>query len=258
MKRMNISHLLALGVLGLSILACNIGKAPTVEANASDPAATQAPAGSTNSVDACANPLLPIRMGATWTYKLSGAASDTFTRSIVSVDSSGFTDQDVFGSGVTRQGKWNCEQGNLIALNPTEGVSATVTAPNVTVDFQTTEFSGVTLPAAVHAGDTWTQTITLEGTQNINGTDIPAKNQFSNTCTAIGQESVTVEAGTFEAMHFDCRVTMTITITMSGQDIQTPIEFTSSNWHAEGIGLVKTATTEGVESTVELVSYSIP
>src|SRR5687767_7554353 len=116
MKQTNISHLLALGFLGFSILACNMGATATPEANSSDPnaAATQAPADNANSSDACANPLLPLHVGAVWTYKLSGAVSDTFTRSIVSVDSSGFTDQDVFGSGVTRQGKWNCEQGNLI------------------------------------------------------------------------------------------------------------------------------------------------
>jgi hypothetical protein len=260
MKQRKLSHLLALGFLVLSVLACNIGSAPTAEANPSDPnpAATQAPADNTDSSDACANPLLPIRVGATWTYKLSGEVSDTFTRSIVSVDPSGFTDQDVFGSGVTRQGKWNCEQGNLIALNPTEGGSASVTAANVAADFQTTELSGVTVPFAVQPGDTWTQTITLEGIQNINGTDIPSKNQFSNTCTAIGQESVTVEAGTFDTMRFDCQTIINITITMSGQDIQNAIEFTSLNWHAEGIGLVKTVSAESVDSTIELVSYNIP
>lgn len=261
MKQRNISHLLALGFLGISVLACNIGRAPAQEENSSDPnsAATQAPAGNTDSSDACANPLLPIRMGATWTYKISGVATDTFTRSIVSVDSSGFADQDVFGSGVTRQGKWSCEQGNLIALNPAGGKSASVTTTDLTAEFQTTELSGVTLPAAINPGDTWTQTSTLEGIENINGTEIPTKNQFSNTCTAIGQESVTVEAGTFDAMRFDCQTSMNITITMSGQDIENPLEFNTSNWHAENIGLVKTTTSgNGLDSIIELTSYNIP
>jgi hypothetical protein len=261
MKKRNISHLLALGCLGLSVLACNIGKGSTPEANSSDPnqVATLAPADNTDLSDSCANLLLPIRVGATWTYNLSSSISDTFTRSIVSADSSGFTDQDVFGTGVTRQGKWNCEQGNLIALNPAEGGSASVTTTNVTVDFQTTELSGVTIPAAVHAGDTWTQTMTLEGIENINGTDIPAKNQFSNTCTAIGGESVTVQAGTFDAMRVDCQTNINITITMSGQDIQNAIEFSSSNWYAENVGLVKTTTSgSGLDSTIELISYNIP
>lgn len=72
----------------------------------------------------------------------------------------------------------------------------------------------------VNPGDTWTQSTTLEGIETINGVEIPAKNQFSNTCTAIGKESVTVEAGTFDAMHLDCKVDMTITITMNGQDLK--------------------------------------
>jgi hypothetical protein len=258
MKINKIAHLLAAGILGISMLACNLGKGPG-PTSTTDTSATQAPSGNSGTSSACDNPLLPIKVGATWTYKFTGGVSDSFTRSILAVDGSGFTDQDVFSSGVTRQGKWNCDSGNLIALDPSQGASASVNTANVSADFQTTELSGVTLPATINPGDTWTQSITLEGNETVNGQTIPAKNQTTNTCTAIGVESITVEAGTFDAMHFECQTSINITITMANTEIPTSINVTSSNWHAANVGMIKTVTTgEGLNSTIELVSYSIP
>lgn len=256
-------HMIVMACLAISLTACNIGEVrPDVVAPSTEnSSATTTPA--ENGTDAgsgsCFNPLLPIKVGATWNYKINGPVADTFTRSILNVEPNGFTDQDVFATGVTRQGKWNCDNGNLIALNPASGASASVSTEGMEADFTTTEFSGVTLPAAIQAGDSWTQSATLEGIQSINGTDIPSKNQFSNTCTATGQESVTVEAGTFEAMRFDCQTIMNITITMAGQDIQAPLTLGSTNWYAENVGLIKTTVSgDGLDSTIELVSYNIP
>ncbi len=271
MKTFKLRTLLAPCILLLSILACNMGKSPdpfepipptvsqglTEAALTPDAPATEAPANV--NPGACANPYLPVVVGATWNYKLSGPTPDTFTRSIIAADTSSFTDQDVFGSGVIRQGKWNCENGNLTALNPSNGDSASVNSENVTVDFQTTKLSGVTLPAIINAGDSWTQTTTLEGTEDINGVLIPAKNEFSNTCKAVGIESVTVEAGNFDALRVECQTAMNITITMNDSPFETAVTFNATNWYAEKIGLLKTVTQgEGLDSTVELTSYNIP
>jgi hypothetical protein len=266
MKTKSLSMFLGITILLLSMLACNLGKGPAPEGN-ENPAQTGsstevpnvAPSDSTSGNGACTNPYLPIVAGATWNYNLTGPQSDTFTRSIVSVESSSFTDQDVFGTGVTRQGKWNCDNGALTALDPTSGNSASVNSENVSVDFQTTSASGVTLPASLNPGDTWTQAITLEGTENFNGLDVPAKNEFTNTCTVGSTESVTVAAGTFDAVRVDCQTAMTITITMNDAPISTPITFTATSWYAEKVGLIKTVSTgSGLDSTVELTSYSIP
>jgi hypothetical protein len=165
----------------------------------------------------------------------------------------------VFGVGVTRQGKWTCENGNLIALNPPSGDSGTVQAQNVQVNLETKEHSGITLPAKINAGDTWSQTLLLEGTETINGTELPAKNEFSNDCTAKGVESVTVEAGTFDAMRVECKTVMHLTITMGGSDTAATFNLTATNWYAKEIGMVKNVTTGmGLDSTTELVSYNIP
>lgn len=248
------------------MLACNLGGAsPAGEGN-------QAPAGgeatvipatgapeADQSAAACSNPYMPVVAGATWNYNLNGPTPDTYVHSILSVEANGFTEQDVFGTGVTRQGKWNCESGNLIALNPSGGGSSNVSAEGVSVDFQTTALEGLTLPASINAGDSWSQSLTLEGTQTINGETNPASNQVTQNCTAAGIESVSVPAGTFDAMRVDCQVTMNLTLILAGSPLQNTITLANTNWYALKVGLVKTVSTgSGLDSVIELTAYSIP
>ena len=265
------SMLFAAGALALSMLACNLGKGPRVEATQlpEEPSSaeenvpvTAAPAEEVpaeSASGACDNPYQPVITGASWNYKITGPVPDTFVRSILVVNEGGYTDQDVFGTGVTRESQWKCESGNLTALNPSGGGSSSISAEGVSVNFQTTELSGVTLPPTLTPGDHWEQVVTLEGTQEIGGSQVPARNHFTTTCDVIGIESVTVEAGTFDAMRFDCVVVMNISLAMEGSPIETTLTLTNVNWHVENIGLVKTATTSDTfNSTIELISYNIP
>src|SRR5690242_4073621 len=175
MNTKRIPPMIATCMLIFAILACNLGSTPgtsttpTPEAPATEPPATSVPtAGSSETTGACSNPYLPVVVGATWNYNFTGSAPGNFTRSILSVDASGFNDQDVFETGITRQGKWTCDSGALTALDPTGGSNtANVSSENIQADFQSTSASGVTLPATLNPGDTWTQAVTLEGTELI-------------------------------------------------------------------------------------------
>ena len=119
--------------------------------------------------------------------------------------------------------------------------------------------SGVTLPATINAGDSWSQSLTLEGTQTVQGVAYPASNQMTSDCQSIGVESVTVEAGTFDAMRVECQVTMEVSMTIGETPMGTTFNLTNTNWYADGVGLVKTVTAgSGLDSTTELVSYNIP
>lgn len=246
------------------MLACNLGS-PAPTENGNSPVEGTAPTEAVNLEvaptlpNACDNPYMPVVVGATWNYTIAGPVPDTYIHSVLSLEGDGFTEQDVFGTGVTRQGQWKCENGNLIALNPSGGGSASVSAEGTTVDYQTTALEGVTLPAALNPGDSWSQSLTLEGTQTINGESFPVSNQVNQACTAAGVESVTVPAGTFDAMRVDCKVDMNITIDMSGSPFTTPITLNNTNWYALKVGLVKTFSTgSGLDSTIELTSYLIP
>ncbi len=261
-----IPPLLATCILTLAMLACNLGKAPSAtqvpqtNTNQSTPQATEAPTTApAQTVSACDNPYLPVIVGATWNYKLTGPVPDTYTHTILSVASDSFSEQDVFGVGVTRKGNWHCDSGNLTALNPPSGSSGTVDSKNIQVDLQTKDFSGVTLPVKINAGDAWSQSLDLEGTETINGTASPASNKLKMDCKASGVESVTVTAGTFNAMRLDCTTETHITVQMANNPVDITLTITNTNWYAENVGLVKSLTTGlGFESTVELLSYNIP
>ncbi len=258
---------ISIAALIVSMLACNLGKvapsdSPGDDQNSAVTESTPAPvneAANPPVAGACENPYMPVIVGATWNYNLTGPSPDTYIHSILSVEANGFTEQDVFGSGVTRQGQWECDNGNLVALNPSGGGSASVTSEGTSADFKTTALEGVTMPASLNPGDSWSQSLTLEGTQTVNSDTFPVSNQVNQACTAAGVESVTVPAGTFDAMRVDCQVNMNITIDIAGSPFTTPIALTNTNWYAIKVGLVKTVTTgSGLDSTVELTSYLIP
>jgi len=251
---------IAAGLLLLSALACSL-PGPGVPGNETQP--TVQPSGGSGGTagSACNNSLYPVVNGASWTYSFNGDAPGNFTRSITAVRADGFTDQDVFDSGITRSGEWKCDNGSLIALQPDSGAStASVQSQNVTSTFTTTAMDGVTLPGNVVQGTAWTQNFTMDGTESINGQDITSKSQIAFSCTAGATESVTVAAGTFNAMHMDCTSDINITITMNGTDVPSNVATTSSMWYAPGVGMVKTDSTlsNGKTTTLELAAYTIP
>jgi len=261
---------LALTALIIAMLACNVGSptaeplatsVPSAESVASPiPSPVPSPASSSAS-GACANSLYPVVAGASWTYTTTGGTVvGDYTRSILTVNADGFTDQDIFTSGITRTGEWKCDSGSLIALQPDGGPSGVVQSDNVTAEFHTTAMSGVTLPGIVNAGDTWTQNFTIEGNESINGKSIPAKNETAYSCTAAGTESVTVPAGTFDAVRVDCQADINITITVSGAEVPTHVTTTSTMWYAPGVGTVKSdnVISGAANNTIELTAYHIP
>ena len=245
--------------LMLSLQACNLpGNTATPSADSSPAAPQSLPAASGD--NACSNPLFPVVKGASWTYSVTGSASDTFTHSITNVQADGFTDQDLFTGGVTRTGEWKCDNGALIAFSPLTGPTGAVTANNMTATFKTSNMTGVTLPASINPGDTWTQDFAVEGTQSVNGQELAAKGNVTFACTAGSSESLTVPAGTFNAVRADCKIKLVVTVTLAGLPVPTSFSGDTSTWFAPGVGLVKM---EGSlpslgSSTMELTSYTLP
>lgn len=224
------------------------------------PVATPGSGGGISASGPCDNTLYPVAAGATWNYMMTGTTEGSFDRTILTVDNNGFTDQDVFDAGTTRTGIWSCDSGNLTALDPVGGTAATVQTTTFGADFQTTEQDGVTLPASVAAGNTWSQSVTIEGTVVENSISADASNATTIACTAVGMESVTVPAGTFDAMKVTCQDTINITITMEGAVVPVPaINMTTDSWYAPGVGLVKSVSTgSDIDTTIVLLAYSLP
>jgi hypothetical protein len=240
-----------------ALAACNLPSRPGAPDGASLATPSQ-PAPQT--LGQCKNPLHPVIKGAEWTYSLSGITTGTFIRTITAVREDGFTDQDVFDSGVTRTGEWKCEDGTLTALSPAEGLSGMVQAEGTTAQFKTTQSQGVTLPAIVTPGSAWTQNFTLEGTQTIAGSSAESTGDMSYSCKAADIETVSVPAGVFDAVRVGCQINATITVNMAGLEVPTEWASATTIWYARDIGMVKTENElSGVgHSSIELTSYTIP
>jgi hypothetical protein len=236
--------------------------APTGPPTDSPRTPTQEPTSEPATSGDCDNPLYPVVGGATWQYlgANSNSGSFSFAHTFVEIHSDGFTEQDVWDSGLVRSAQWSCQAGNLKALELGTGAGTVSTAStNFVADSTTSE--GVTLPATVNVGDTWTQIVDINGHMQMpDNTSAAARNQASQNCTAIGPENVSVPAGTFEAMKVECQVEMTITISVQGLDVPpTTLASTSTLWYAEGVGLVKSeSASEFGTSTLDLQSYNIP
>jgi hypothetical protein len=185
---------------------------------------------------------------------MSGPVGDTFTRSIVNVRENGFDDQDVFSAGVTRQGSWECREGNLISLTPASGpsVAAAGMQMNATVESNT----GLTFPADPRPGMEWRQNIVLAGRFEREGTSMEARSVMDLSCKAVGMERVSVPAGDFEALRVDC--SHKTDISFSGVPAFSMTE-TNASWYARGVGWVKTrGSSDAGVTEIVLLSYTIP
>jgi len=202
----------------------------------------------------CQNPYYPVVAGASWTYQMSGPVGDTFTRSIVNVRENGFDDQDVFSAGVTRQGSWECREGNLISLTPASGpsVAAAGMQMNATVESNT----GLTFPADPRPGMEWTQNLVLVGRFEQEDMSMEARSVMDLSCKAVGMERVSVPAGDFEALRVDC--SHKTDISFSGVPAFSMTE-TNASWYARGVGWVKTrGSSDAGVTEIVLLSYTIP
>ncbi len=228
---------------------------PTAQSPATiaPPAATTAP--TEPAASQCQNPYFPVAQGASWEYQLSGMSSGTFVRSIPSIRENGFEDQDIFSAGTTRQGNWECQQGNLISLTPASG-GAAVLAEGVQATYTVESSAGVSFPADPQPGHEWTQNAVYLGQENTSGVVIETRNVMDMACKAIGIEKVSVPAGDFEALHVDCSTKIDIFVSGS---LAFSFTSTSSTWYAQGVGQVKSSGSSNMGATeIVLLSYSIP
>jgi hypothetical protein len=248
----------------LLLLACGIlpgaGGQPQSQGSGSSQAAGQ-PAVSS---EACTNPLYPAVKGATWSYAVTGAPTGplSYTDTVTDVRADGFTLTSQFDK-LTRTQEWACKPEGLLALELGGGPAGAISTSQVDVQLTTSNVQGVTLPAHVSAGDKWAYSLDFQGTTQVGGVTAQETGKASIDLSAIGTESVTVPAGTFDATKIEVSSTLNFQIVMQG--VTTPVVFTgiSTVWYAPGVGMVKSVDKgelggTAYTTTTELQSYSIP
>lgn len=233
--------------------------APT---EAAEPTPIPAPADETVALPAgdCSNPFYPVVEGRTLRYANNipglGVTEHTITHSDVTDTS--FTATTDLGEGNVLTQTWTCSGEGL--LQPE--FSQLPTGEDVTLTIEFVESSGLTIPAAdqFEAGSSWTTRYVANATLSDSGAGEMLMEQTTElTHTVIGPESITVPAGTFEAMRVETAGNVSAVTTVGGVSVP-PTEFTLNfvSWYAEGVGLVRQEWTDmmGASSaaTTELVA----
>ncbi|HEY9526213.1 MAG TPA: hypothetical protein VIR02_03965 [Anaerolineales bacterium] len=212
----------------------------------------------------CTNLYYPVRQGATWTYKSTGgpAGEYSFTDTIASVREDGFTLSTQIGD-ITRTQEWTCSAQGLAALQLGGAPAAMLNSQNIQLNLDISNATGVTFPVQINPGDQWQQTMDVQGEVTMMNQEAQATGNAQMNFSAIGNESVTVPAGTFDALKVAVNVTLKVNATYEG--ITLPVSFSGdyTYWFAPNVGWVKASGTGNVlgssfSDTTELQSYSIP
>jgi hypothetical protein len=191
-----------------------------------------------NGAGPCGNPYQPSGAGTRWQYRTS-SATGTFASAdtVTSASASGFaiTSRSPGGARVVH---YRCGSAGIVALDAA-GVAGTAVIEGAHHTFSTTAISGVTLPPSP-AGKTWRQTVRVRGTALVDGTAEKLLGSVATTFTAAAHNtSVTVPAGTFQALAVSERTRFDVTVTVRGVSVPVRTVVSTTAYLAPGAGLVR-------------------
>jgi len=114
------------------------------------------------------------------------------------------------------------------------------------------------MPAGIKPGDSFSITYHMAGTMTEHGKTGKVKEDLSESCKADGMQSVTVAAGSFNALHLTCQLGLMMQMTIAGSTFPQNSTSVAERWYAAGIGLVKSTdqSNAGLRE-VDLSSYKI-
>jgi hypothetical protein len=208
-----------------------------------EPTPTPAAAAETDPLPAgdCGNAFYPVIEGRTLRYanNIPGIDAGEHTITHSDVTDSSFTATTDLGDGNVLTQTWTCSGEGL--LQPE--FSQLPTGEDVTLTIEFVESSGLTIPAAdqFEPGGTWTTRYVANATLSDAGTDEMTMAQTTELShTVIGPETITVPAGTFDAIRVETTGNVSSVTTVGGVSVppmELPMSFIS--WYAEGVGLVR-------------------
>lgn len=238
-------------VLAFAQLACGLGATSPGSGSGSGSGAPVA-AGSVSGP--CANDLWPVKAGATWTTSgqvLTGGFTRTTT--ITSVGANSFEAKTVDTTPsrtITSKASWQCTTAGLVEDGGPLG--AVFSGGSGAATIKTLSSTGVTLPAHVQAGDSWSQVATMQFSTSQGS----STGTLTYSLKAIGMETVSVPAGSFSAMK--------IQVSAVSQGLALVISIDGFEWWAPGVGEVQESDNASINGhpisslTGALQSYKLP
>ncbi len=265
-------------ILAASLLLVGAGCGqPAPAPSAAQPAAPKnenkapaaAPERKAMSGDACGNPYYPLHAGFTVTYGVTSAPSakplPDYTLSVLSVSGTTATLRTAVDGGITADLTADCADGT-VALKGTFDLGSAMQGTKVKTEVLSS--SGTFLPKNVAVGTDWKseQKIRMEMSGGAAAGMGPVTATVATESKAVAKESVTVPAGTFDAVKVEVKRTSTVELSgmpsgmklPPGMKIPTPppSTTTTTEWWAKGAGVVKSVTVSQ-NTTTTVVAKSI-
>jgi hypothetical protein len=204
---------------------------------------------------ACDHPYFPLRTGSSWTYSTPQGNMTWSVGSAGGTNDSAEATMEIAMPEVTMTVHWSCSSAGIVSYD--FGTLSAAGMGNV-VNMEVVDSSGAFLPAAdlLAPGYSWPNNYSVVMHVSQEGFAVDWTTAVSETLTATGIESVTVPAGTFEALRVDGNES--VSMTGVGQDVNATVSMTY--WYAKGVGVVRytSSTSEGSSSGGELTSYTVP
>jgi hypothetical protein len=216
---------------------------------------------------ACDHPYFPLRRGATWVYQgSSGGESFTMTWTVTSVtgdrDNAEAIMQADFDGMFTATYTWQCSDDGIVSFDygnfNFEGMDFEV--EGMTFTTEVVNQSGVMLPPPDQfaPGGSWNNAFTIRTAVSMSGMSYTTDFATSQSYNAAGVESVTVRAGTFEALRVESVSTSNISNSLA-PEAAIATSSSGTNWYGRGVGWLKIdSVDDGERSSWELISYNIP
>jgi hypothetical protein len=251
-------------LLVTALTACGLG-AGTPTAVPVDPATPQVVLPTAQASDPCRNEYFPIKNNATYTYSSTGSPSGpyTFTRTITNVLATGFTIASKVKDLAPTQ-KWLCKPKGLTAIQLGTNDAPSMLALEKFTELRSSNISGVMLPPNIMPGTKWNYALDLQGNEKLqDGSTANMTGHVTINYLAGDKESITVPAGTFEAIAIEARTVIEFNVVTQSNTVKLSIESTYNIWYAPGVGWVKSSGNGklgGQEyfETIVLESYNIP
>ncbi len=210
---------------------------------------------SATAVAACNHPYYPSTPKTTWVFENSGFSSSQYTQRILSGDALGFTVENDFGK-LKIQNTIDCAADGSLVQTRYATLSG---AANIKVE--TLSHSGAAFPPAAQwiVGGGWTYSYKVKITSSMSGQNMAQSGTVSIESTILKEETVKVPAGTYTALKVSQKIVLNLTMTLNGKNTPINTTNTSTSWFVKGVGLVKSVTAVGKQtSTSQLVSFTKP
>ena len=254
-----------LALLAAMVVAWCATPTPGFAASMTSQPTNVSPSSQNAAADLCANSLVPVKQGATWTYKNTGVTSNTMTgtATISAVRPDGFTVSTNI-DGMAASHEWKCTGAGM--SSPTLSTIQTTfdtPLPGINGYINTYDPTGVMLPANPQQGQTWQYVLGVTGWLAQGNNKANADGKVTTTFTHAGMESVTVPAGTFNANKITAKTMINEGVNFHGFNVPVTGEIDSTFWFAPNVGWVKAVNTGNLpgyslNSTTDLQSYNIP